>query len=348
MTQTNTVRIAVDTMGGDFGPTEMVAGAVAAARARDVSVVLVGDSVEVKRELAKYDAEDLPLTILPSEGVVVEGESPLKSFRQKPNASILVATGAVKKGMADAVVTMGSTGAAMAAAVVVLGVIEGIDRPCLGGPIIGYSPTTIIVDVGTSVDCRPHQLASFAVTGDVFSRQFWGVNQPRVAILSVGSEVGKGDKLVKDTTELMAETGVNFIGNIEGNDLPNNKADVVVCDGFVGNVVMKLTEGLGSTIVGRLRERLQGHLVEDKLNEALEEIYNLTNMVQSYGGGPILGVNGVSVVGHGRARADGVAKAISTAERCVETKLIPEMNARLNATSDVTTTATSSNRPEEG
>jgi len=345
--QTSMVSIAVDTMGGDFGPPETVAGAVAAARARDIRVVLVGDPVQVSRELAKHDTEDLPLTILSSEGVVAEGESPLKSFRQKPKASILVATGAVKKGMADAVVTMGSTGAAMAAAAVVLGVIEGIGRPCLGGPIIGYSPTTIIVDVGTSVDCRPHQLASFAVAGDVFSRQFWGVKQPRVAILSVGSEAGKGDKLVKDTTALMAETGVNFIGNIEGNDLPNNKADVVVCDGFVGNVVMKLTEGLGSTIVGRLRERLQDDLAEDKLNEVLDEVYNLTNMAQSYGGGPILGVNGVSVVGHGRAKADAMARAISTAKRCVETKLIPEMNARLDTTSKVTMAATSFNRPEK-
>ena len=214
----------------------------------------------------------------------------------------------------------------------------------MGGPIIGYSPKTIIVDVGTSVDCRPHQLVSFAITGEVFARQFWGIEKTRVALLSVGAETGKGDKLVKDTTELMAKTGVHFIGNIEGNDLPNDKADVVVCDGFVGNVVMKLTEGLGAAIAERLAERLRGSLPQDKLDEATAEIYNLTNMVESYGGGPILGVNGVSVVGHGRAKADAIARAINTAKGCVETRLIPEMNERLAAASKVTMAGAASER----
>jgi len=316
-------RIAVDAMGGDFAPAEIVAGAVLAARQGGVQIALVGDSDKVNAELVRHNPKGLPIMPVPSEGVIVEGEPPALALRQKPKASVLVATGMVKKGFADACVSMGSTGAAMAAAAVVLGVIEGIERPCLGGPIVGLAPRTVILDVGTSVDCRPTQLVSFAVIGDVFARQIWGIERPRVALLSVGAETGKGNKQVKETTDLMATAGLNFIGNVEGYDLPTGKADVVVCDGFVGNVVMKLTEGLGAAIAERLRHA--------KLDQAAREVFESMNVVETYGGGPILGVNGVSVVGHGRAKADAVAKAIATAKMSVENRLVTQLNQRLTA-----------------
>lgn len=347
MTQAKLTRIAVDVMGGDFAPAETVTGAVLAARKGGVQLALVGDPARVNDELAKHDAKGLPIMVVPSEGIVQEGEPPALALRQKPKASIIVATGVVKQGMADAVVSMGSTGAAMAAAAVIMGVIEGIERPCLGGPVVGFSPKMIIVDVGTSVDCRPHQLASFAVTGDVFARRFWGIERPRVAMLSVGAEAGKGNKAVKEATELIKKTGVHFIGNVEGNDLPYGKADVVVCDGFVGNVVMKLTEGLGTTISDLLKERLSGKLDAAGLDEIVEEVYNRTNTVESYGGGPILGVNGVSIVGHGRAKADAIARAIGTAKHCVDTNLIPELNQRLSAVSKVTMAAPTPEKVEK-
>ena len=246
MTEENRlVRVAVDAMGGDYAPEETVSGAVESARKGVAHVMLVGDPDKVQAELAKHETDGLPISTYPSEGVVVEGDSPATVLRQKRRASILVATNRVKKGEADAVVTMGSTGAAMASAAILLGVIKGIERPALGGPIIGLAPRTAIIDLGTNVDCKPTQLLGFAVIGHVFAQQFWGTKEPRVATLSVGAEAGKGNQLVKDASELISSSSLNFVGNIEANELVDGKVDVAVCDGFVGNVVMKLTEGLG-------------------------------------------------------------------------------------------------------
>ena len=323
------MKVAVDAMGGDHAPGEIVAGAVQAAREDGVQVMLVGDQGVVEAELAKHDTGGISIAVIPAEGVIMEGESPALALRQKPRASIMVSTGMVKKGQADASVTMGSTGAAMAAGTVILGVIGGIKRAALGGPTIGLSPRTMIIDVGTNVDCRPGQLLSFAVIGDVFARQFWGVERPRVALLSVGAEAGKGNRQVRETTPLFAQSGLNFIGNLEANDLPQSKAEVVVCDGFVGNVVMKLTEGLGTAMVDHLRSRFDGELPPDKLDEITRVVYEQTNIVETYGGGPLLGVNGVSVVGHGRARADAVRRAIGTAKFAVDNEFIPRLNEEL-------------------
>ena len=323
------VRIAVDAMGGDYAPAEIVAGAVKAARERDVQVMLVGDLDQVKPELAKHDAQDLPIATIPSEGVIAEGEPPTLALRQNPRASIVVSTGLVKEGHADACVTMGSTGAALAAAALMLGVIEGIDRPALGGPITGLAPRTAVIDVGTTVDCRPTQLLSFAVIGAVFVRQFWGTDRPRVGLLSVGAEAGKGNRQVKEATELLARSGLNFIGNVEANELPLGKADVVVCDGFVGNIVLKLVEGLGGALSDYLRSRLQDKLSQPELDQLAREVYELSNTAETLGGGPLFGVKGVSIVGHGRARADAVQRAIGTAKMAVESGFISKLNQEL-------------------
>jgi len=325
------VRVAVDAMGGDNAPDAVVAGAVQAARGGGVQVALVGDPRVVQEALSGHDVAGLPIIAVPSDGVILEGEQPALALRQKPKASILVSTGMVKKGLADASVTMGSTGAAMAAAAVVFGVIKGIDRPALGGPVIGLAPRSVVLDLGTNVDCRPAQLLSFAVIGDVFVRQFWDIERPRVALLSVGSEAGKGNRQVRETTELFARSGLNFVGNVEANDLPFGRVDVAVCDGFVGNIVMKLTEGLGSAIVEHLRQHLSGKLPSQELDDLTREVYDLNNVTESYGGGPLLGVDGVSVVGHGKGSADAVERAIGTARKAVEVGLITKLNVELAA-----------------
>lgn len=322
-------RVAVDAMGGDRAPAEIVAGAVEAARQGDVHILLVGDEAKVRRELAKHHTSNLPMEIVPAEGVILDGEPPALALRQKPRASIVVATGAVKLGHADACVTMGSTGAAMAAAAVMLGVIEGTERPALGGPIIGIAPRTLVIDLGSNVDCRPAQLVSFAVIGDVLARQFWGVERPRIGILSIGAEAGKGNRMVREASELFAKSGLNFIGNVEANDLPQNKVEVVVCDGFVGNIVMKLTEGLGQAMSDHLRARLKGKLPPAELDQLAREVYELNNVVETLGGGPLFGVNGVSVVGHGRANAAAVGRAIGTAKLAVESGFIAKLNEEL-------------------
>ena len=267
--ETTMVRIALDAMGGDNAPSEVVRGAVQFASAGQGQVMLVGDPAALEEELSGYDTSRLPIGVVPSEGVISEDESPALALRQKPRASILVATGMVKQGHADASVTMGSTGAAMAAGAVVLGLAKGVERPALGGPVVGVAPNTCILDLGTNVDCRPSQLLSFGAIGDVFARTFFGVEDPRIALLSVGAEAGKGNRQVRETTELFESSGLNFIGNIEANDLPKGRAEVVVCDGFVGNIVMKLTEGLGQQLGEHLRSKLRWQIVHDDVTSML-------------------------------------------------------------------------------
>ena len=330
MTQTDSmVRIAVDAMGGDHAPTEVVAGAIEAAKQGDVQIGLVGDPQVLQTELAKYDISRLPIMPVPSEGVISEGDQPALALRQKPKASIVVATGLVKKGMADGAVTMGSTGAAMATAAVVLGMMEGIQRPALGGPVIGFAPRTSIIDVGTNVDCRPSQLLSFAVIGDMWARTFWGLESPSIGLLSVGAEFGKGNRQVRETSELLAKSGLNFVGNVEPNEMVQGEADVVVADGFVGNVVMKLTEGIGQAATDLVRERLTGRMPEAEIESLTQELFEKTNVVNTHGGGPLLGVNGVSVIGHGRGKREEVRRAIEQAKNWHRLGIIGKLSDEL-------------------
>ncbi len=316
-------------MGGDHGPVETVAGAVLAARSGGIQIALVGDPDNIEPELGKHDADGLPITVVPSEGVIGEDEPPAMALRQKPRSSIMVATGMIKRAHADACVTMGSTGAAMAAAAVVLGVIDGLDRPALGGPVLGLAPRTVVIDLGSNVDCKPSQLLSFAVIGEVFARVIWGVERPRVALLSVGSETGKGNRQVRETTPLLENSGLNFIGNVEPGDLPGGPAEVVVCDGFVGNMIMKLSEGLGQGLSNMIESNYRERVPGETLSEISQEVYALNNVLETFGGGPLFGVNGVSVVGHGRTNAAGVERAIGTAKACVENGLVSTLNDEL-------------------
>ncbi len=323
------VRIAVDAMGGDHAPTEVVAGAIEAAKQGDVQIGLVGDPQVLQAELSKHDIGRLPIMPVPSDGVISEGDQPALALRQKPKASIVVATGLVRKGMADGAVTMGSTGAAMATAAVVLGMMEGIERPALGGPIVGFAPRTAVLDLGTNVDCRPSQLLSFAVIGDMWARLFWDVESPRVGLLSVGAEFGKGNRQVRETSELFAKSGLNFVGNVEPNELVEGNVEVVVADGFVGNVVMKLTEGIGQAAIDVVRQRMTGTLSEDDLESLTQELFEKTNVVNTHGGGPLLGVKGVSVVGHGRGKREEVKRAIDQAKNWHQLGVVDKLNDAL-------------------
>ncbi|MCH2305445.1 MAG: phosphate acyltransferase PlsX [SAR202 cluster bacterium] len=324
------IKIAVDAMGGDNAPHEIVSGAVEASTTLDVEILLVGDPEKLITELKKHTYSNDKISIIPSEDVILESDKPALALRQKPKASILVATSLVKKGLANASVTMGSTGAAMASAAVILGVIENVERPSLGGPILGLAPKTTIIDVGTNIDCKPSQILSFAIIGHVYAKVFWNLSKPRIALLSVGAEENKGNKLIQESKNLLNDSPLNFIGNIEANDLTNNIADVVVCDGFVGNIVMKLTEGLGKSIAEYLSENLKGKLPDEELNHLKNQIYELNNVVEVNGGGPILGVKGVSVVGHGRGNSKSVFNAIKSAKQTVEINYIEKLNQELS------------------
>lgn len=322
--------MAVDAMGGDHAPQETVAGAVAAAREADVRVILVGDQEALERELDRLQLGDLPVSVTPSEGVILETDHPIQGMRDKPRASVIEATKLVQSGQANAMVTMGSTGAAMAAATMSLGLLEGLDRPALGGPILMPLSTTSLIDLGSNVDCRPGQMLGFAAIGVAFARKIQNIQEPRVALLSVGSEEGKGNRQVREAYPIFKDSGLNFVGNVEGLDLFLDKADVVVCDGFVGNVLLKFAEGMGSAIGRWLPGVLKAHLlpsVVGSLEGLLESVIDLTEV----GGGPLFGVKGVVVIGHGRARAVGVAGAINMAKRVWEADLVEAMQSELGS-----------------
>ena len=327
------IRVAVDAMGGDHAPAEVVKGAVEAAGTQQVRIALVGDQTAIERELASCgltDAQDSRITIVPAVGRIGDDEHPLQALRSKPQASVAVATKMVKKGMADAVVSMGSTGATMASSALVLGMLPGLERPCIGGPFLGLAPRTVLIDMGSSVDCRTPLLLSFAAMGSVFASSFLGIENPRVGLLSVGSEEAKGNRQVQEAYQLFKGSSLNFVGNVEGMDFFTGKADVIVCDGFVGNILLKFTEGLGATISHYLKKVLQDKLPADQLDSLAYSVWEANNLPRKMGG-PLFGVDGAVVVGHGSSKADGVSGAIDTARRIVELDLVNSFRGQLAA-----------------
>ncbi|MDY6912814.1 MAG: phosphate acyltransferase, partial [Chloroflexota bacterium] len=246
------MKIAVDAMGGDYAPEEIVKGSVEGALKYDVDIALVGPEKRIQGELDKYDHSGLGIEIVNADEYLIEGEHPAFALRQKRKASILVATKLVRDGKADAVIGAGATGGVVASALQVLGTVEGIARPVVGGAFLGFAPNTVLMDIGGNVDCRPDQILDFAIVGTVYARRLLGIENPTVALLSVGAEKGKGNETVNESYVLLEKSGLNFIGNVEGSDLPQGNANVVICDGFVGNIVVKFAESLGKTICGWL------------------------------------------------------------------------------------------------
>ena len=328
------IRIAVDAMGGDYAPVEIVKGAVEAARSNPrsnpIEILLVGKVEEVEGELAKYDREGLPIRVVASEGKITEDEHPVQALRSRPRASVVVATRLVKDGEADALVSMGSTGATMASAALILGTLGGLERPCLGGPFLGLAPRTVVMDMGSNVDCRPSLLLDFAVMGSLFAHKFLGIERPRVGLLSVGAEESKGNRQVREAYHIFKESNLNFVGNVEGMDFFTGKADVIVCDGFVGNILMKFTEGLGATMAAYLKKSLEGKLPDAAIGPLVSEVWEINNLPKKMAG-PLFGIDGAVLVGHGASKAEGVSGAIDTARRYVEIKLLDSIRTELAA-----------------
>jgi glycerol-3-phosphate acyltransferase PlsX len=323
------VRVAADAMGGDYAPAEVVKGAVQAARNEGVEIILVGPEERLRAELATYDTADLSLDIHHTDQFIVEGEHPAAALRKKPQTSVAVAARLVQEGRAEAAVSMGHTGASMIAAQWVLGSMEGIDRPVGGGIPFALAPQTVILDLGPNVDCRPRQFVQFAALGTAYARCLLGLDNPTVALLSIGSEEGKGNRQGQEAYQLLKKSGLNFIGNVEGWDLVSGRANVIVCDGFVGNILLKFGEGLSAVLARWLRERLAGLLPSTEVQRLTNELQEMMEIEKRIGGGALLGVKGVMVVGHGRSRALGVEKAIGQAKLAVESHLIETMEEEL-------------------
>jgi glycerol-3-phosphate acyltransferase PlsX len=318
--------VALDAMGGDHAPAEIVAGAVQAARELSASVILTGPEQQVRAELAKHQTAGLDIAVEDAPEVVAMDEHPSDSLKKK-HSSMAVAVRLAKEGRAAAAISAGNSGAMMAAALFGLGRVRGIDRPALGIPFPSRSGTCLLLDVGANADCRPQHLVQFALMGSAYAGQVYGVARPRVGLLSIGEEEGKGNQLVKDTTPLLKEAaglaGLNFIGNVEGKDLPAGVADVVVCDGFTGNVVLKLSEGLARMIRDMISEAAHsgpraavGGLL---LRPALTQQFARIDWRET-GGSLLMGLKGVALIGHGRSDARAIRSAIRTARQIAASK----------------------------
>lgn len=318
------MKIAVDAMGGDYAPEQIVLGAIQAAQRYECDIVLVGDQEKIKAELVKGNAADNPHLFIHHASQAIEmGEHPVDAIRHKKDASLVVATKLVKSGECDGVLSAGSTGAATVAAKMYLKMIKGIDRPSIATPLPTTNGTALLLDSGAIVDSKPRDLVEMAMMGSVFSQYVYGTKNPRVGLLNIGEEETKGNKKVQTTYPMLKQTrAVNFIGNIEGRDIPAGKADVVVCDGFVGNIVLKFAEGLAVTLMKLIKDAIENGGVLAKAGAvlvmpALKKMAKKLD-VSEYGGAPLLGVNGCCIICHGASNAKSICSAIGVAIECVK------------------------------
>jgi glycerol-3-phosphate acyltransferase PlsX len=311
------IKIAVDAMGGDKSPAVEVEGAVLAAREYGVGVALVGDQAAVSAELARHRAQDLPIEVVHASEVITMNDSAGKALRSKRDSSIRVAARLVREGAAQGLISAGNTGAVMATSKIVLGVLPGVYRPALAQVFPTLERTwAVLIDVGANVDCEPAMLAQFALMGEVYSRLICHRPRPRIGLLSIGEEESKGNELTRETTPLLKGLPIDFIGNVEGRDLYTGKADVIVCDGFIGNVALKVSEGLVQAVKQMLHEALDANLPR-KLGyvlsrDAFDEFRRRVDYSE-YGGAPLLGVKGVCIICHGSSNSNAIKNAIRVA-----------------------------------
>ncbi|MFZ0625063.1 MAG: phosphate acyltransferase PlsX [Acidimicrobiia bacterium] len=322
------VRIALDAMGGDNAPSETVAGAVEAARA-DVDVVLVGHHHIIEAELAKHDVR-LPIVDAPE--IIEMGEDPARALREKPGASITVAAKLVAENSAEGLVSAGSTGAAMAAAAILIGRIKGVSRPSIASIFPTPGTPTLVLDSGANPDVKPDQLVQFAIMGSVAAEVLLGAKEPRVGLLSIGEEKGKGRDLERAAHELLEDAPVRFVGNLEGRDVATDKADVIVTDGFTGNIFLKTMEGAAQVVIRYAMEEV-GRLppeVREAALPALDQV-RLRLDYETYGGAQLLGVKGVVVISHGASTRVSIANALRMAHEAAEQDLPGRLAARLGS-----------------
>jgi glycerol-3-phosphate acyltransferase PlsX len=330
-------RIAIDAMGGDYAPGEIVAGALRAQAELGVKVLLVGEPQQIEAVMKQHNPS-LQLEIVPSEGLIEMHEEPLSALRRKPKASINVAMDLVKQGRADAVVSAGHSGAAMAAALLRLGRLRGIDRPAIGTvlPTIMAGKSVLILDVGANVDCRPKFLEQFAVMGTVYSRFVLGIESPKVGLLNIGEESSKGNELALRTYQLLEQNpDIFFKGNAEGRDVLSGQFDVVVCDGFVGNVLLKFAEAIGEVLLQILREELpqgwRGRLGTALLKPNLRRIKQRIDHAE-HGGGLLLGVDGICIISHGSSQAPSIFNAVRLAKEAVDHQVLDRIHSHYQKT----------------
>ncbi len=332
------MKIALDAMGGDHAPQVEIEGAIQAARELDVSIILVGNREILEAELEKRQATDLPITVQNATEVVAMHESPSTAVRKKKDSSVRVAFDLVRRGEADAAVSAGNSGASMATAMFVLKKLAGVDRPAIATVIPTLKQEAVILDVGANVECKPIHLVQFAIMGEVYARYVLGIENPRVGLLSNGAEEEKGTDLTRKTHSILKESSLNYIGYVEGRDIYTGDVDVVACDGFVGNVVLKTSEGLADSMGKMLKAEFRSSILA-KLGYLLAKgsLKRLKKKIDyaEYGGAPLLGINGVGFICHGGSNAKAIKNAIMYAAEYARNNLNRHLHEELEKNSDL-------------
>jgi len=326
------MRIAVDAMGGDFAPRVVVEGAIQAAKKSSYEIILVGNEVHLREEVKRYRISSLPFSIHHCSEVIGMDESPAIACRQKKDSSIMIATQLIKEGMADAMVSAGNSGAVMAAALMVLGRLPKVDRPAIAILIPTLGGPCVILDVGANVNSTAKDLLQFAVMGNIYMKTIMKKEAPRIGLLSIGAEEVKGDEVTVEAHRLLRQSGLNFVGNIEGRDILKGKANVIVCDGFVGNILLKFGEGIAEEFVNLFRDEILKYPMRKMalilFKGAFRDIKKKIDYAE-YGGAPLLGVDGCSIICHGSSNAKAISNAIRVAGEFVEKKINQQIKESL-------------------
>ncbi len=335
MVHNGRIRVAVDAMGGDYAPEEIVKGAMLAAQKDDVEIFLVGVANVLEGELTRHKstANGSTIHIVGTSEYIKENESPVDVIRRKPNCSVAVAAKMVKSGEADAVLSAGSSGAAAISAIQYIGMLEGVYRPALVGSLGSFAPNTVMVDLGANVDCKPHQFLTFAIAGSVYARKFLNIADPKIGLLSTGSEETKGNEAVREAYSLLKNSGLNFVGNVEGSDVLSGKANVIVCDGFVGNVLLKFYESIAGHAQVWAERKLEKHPpLRTLVRWVFGRLFPATKMShesEKQCGGILWGVGGVVKIAHGASRAPQIANAIESAKEAVRAGVVESLKSEL-------------------
>ena len=335
------ITVVLDAMGGDHAPRAEVEGAVLATREYpDVRVILVGIEEKVRAELSRVRHANLPIEVVAASDVVTMTDSPSHAFRRKKDSSLHVAARLVRDGKADALVSAGNTGAVMTVARFVLGTLPSVDRPALAWAFPNIKDrVSVMLDVGANVDSKAMHIEQFAVMGEVYYRALWGVKRPRVALLSIGEEDVKGNDLTREAAALLKQqTSLNFVGNVEGRDVFRGNVDVIVCDGFIGNIALKLSEGLVEHIGGMLKKAIKSSITSQigyALSKKAFDAFRKRTDYAEYGGAPLLGVRGVTIIGHGRSNANAIKNAVRVAAELCRSGMNEKIEQELSAAAAV-------------
>jgi phosphate acyltransferase len=322
-------------MGGDHAPRAEVEGTILAARELGVRIFLVGVEATVRHELNRHRHRGLPIEVVNATEIITMTDSPSHAFRRKKDSSLHVSAKLVRDGKAEGLVTAGNTGAAMTVARFVLGTLPSVDRPALAAAFPNMKDkVTVILDVGANVDSKPLQIEQFAVMGEIYYRTIFGTKRPRVALLSIGEEEMKGNELTREAATLLKQTSLNFAGNVEGRDVFRGNVDVIVCDGFIGNVALKISEGLVEHIGGMLKKAIKSSLTSQlgyALSKSAFDSFRKRTDYSEYGGAPLLGVRGITIIGHGRSNPNAIKNAIRVANELCRSHLNEKIEQELSA-----------------